>query len=204
MFYLVTAHVQHHCAGLAVMIDSRQSKVTTDNDDTLKRGISFSRMSDLESITEWRCPICREQPNHPVCCPCGHVACWSCLSQWIARQSVCPTCRLPVNETALIVIHGHGPPADLTVRPPWTDLLWEESLKTLLFWSLKALFINLGRMSSVVRGASAACFFLIVLWAIWSAIGRSDRYIKHSIQRDQHGIEASHKQERRFKIRVAD
>ena len=36
------------------------------------------------------CRLCRSVLRGPVCTPCGHVFCFGCLRNWLARNGLCP------------------------------------------------------------------------------------------------------------------
>ena len=52
----------------------------------------------LDDLAEkYECCICSEIYHNPVLiAPCQHVTCAGCLSDWIKREEVCPTCREPI------------------------------------------------------------------------------------------------------------
>ncbi|XP_072256671.1 E3 ubiquitin-protein ligase RNF213 [Pyxicephalus adspersus] len=51
------------------------------------------------------CPICRGDPNEPVCLECDHVFCQSCLKQWLdTGNKTCPYCTQPVSENFKMVV----------------------------------------------------------------------------------------------------
>ena len=45
---------------------------------------------------ELKCALCMLPFQSPVSGECGHTFCADCLNPWLARQSTCPTCRLPI------------------------------------------------------------------------------------------------------------
>ncbi|CAF1147181.1 unnamed protein product [Adineta steineri] len=50
---------------------------------------------DEDSIDcELKCSLCIQPFQVPVSATCGHTFCHVCTSQWVARQSTCPTCRI--------------------------------------------------------------------------------------------------------------
>ncbi|CAF1147216.1 unnamed protein product [Adineta steineri] len=50
---------------------------------------------DEDSIDcELKCSLCMQPFQVLVSATCGHTFCHVCISQWVARQSTCPTCRM--------------------------------------------------------------------------------------------------------------
>jgi hypothetical protein len=68
----------------------------------------------------WNCAICLGALNEPVVTLCGHVFCWSCLSEWLRRSNRCPTCGGIIDRSGLISVTGQGPAADLKAPPRGT------------------------------------------------------------------------------------
>jgi peroxin-10 len=46
-----------------------------------------------EGGRDLNCVICLEQVAGPSMTPCGHVACWLCLTRYVKEKEECPTCR---------------------------------------------------------------------------------------------------------------
>lgn len=52
---------------------------------------------DEDSIDEeFKCLICDNPFEKPVCTPCDHTFCQLCIEQWLDRNRSCPTCRHPL------------------------------------------------------------------------------------------------------------
>ena len=50
-----------------------------------------------ELAEKFECCICNEIFHSPVLIsPCQHVTCGGCLSDWVKKEKVCPTCREPI------------------------------------------------------------------------------------------------------------
>ncbi|XP_053562489.1 E3 ubiquitin-protein ligase RNF213 [Bombina bombina] len=51
------------------------------------------------------CPVCQEDPQEPVCLPCNHVVCQSCIKQWLQTgRKTCPVCNTELPENFNIVV----------------------------------------------------------------------------------------------------
>ncbi len=49
-----------------------------------------------------RCPSCLEECHHPTASLCGHIFCWSCISDWTSEKAECPVCRTAVKPHQII------------------------------------------------------------------------------------------------------
>ncbi|XP_023213512.1 RING finger protein 151-like [Centruroides sculpturatus] len=58
---------------------------------------NFDPLPDEELI----CSICRCVFYDPVECPCRHVYCRTCISNWLRRQKTCPVCRKRASTSKL-------------------------------------------------------------------------------------------------------
>ncbi|KAF2857405.1 hypothetical protein K470DRAFT_260839 [Piedraia hortae CBS 480.64] len=45
-----------------------------------------------------KCTLCLEALKDPAATTCGHVFCWTCITDWLRQQPLCPLCR----QTALV------------------------------------------------------------------------------------------------------
>ncbi|KAG0603119.1 hypothetical protein M758_10G068100 [Ceratodon purpureus] len=54
---------------------------------------------DGDSKKAWVCMICLEELKNPMCTPCGHLFCWSCIYAWLKDEpKPCPMCKSIVLE----------------------------------------------------------------------------------------------------------
>ena len=57
------------------------------------------RLSDTETMSwiqgrqQRKCTLCLEELKEPSVTTCGHVFCWSCITDWIREKPECPLCR---------------------------------------------------------------------------------------------------------------
>ncbi|KAK3684462.1 peroxisome biogenesis factor 10 [Vermiconidia calcicola] len=50
-------------------------------------------MQWIPSKQQRKCTLCLEPMKDPSVTTCGHVFCWSCVTDWLREQPMCPLCR---------------------------------------------------------------------------------------------------------------
>jgi len=74
---------------------------------TLADGGKTLEALDAERVRGPLCVCCQQPPLRPkVSVLCGHLACSSCWSQWLANKFDCPVCRRKVRPNNVIRILG--------------------------------------------------------------------------------------------------
>ncbi|GAB1310107.1 peroxisome bioproteinsis factor 10 [Madurella fahalii] len=56
-------------------------------------GLHPGVMGWIKGAQQRKCTLCLEELKDPAATSCGHVFCWSCISDWVREKPECPLCR---------------------------------------------------------------------------------------------------------------
>ena len=56
---------------------------------------------------KWCCQICNNPLRSPVVTQCGHIFCFSCISNHLKHHDNCPICNSKNTEDTLTPVYGH-------------------------------------------------------------------------------------------------
>lgn len=60
----------------------------------------------IESSQQRKCTLCLEPMRDPSATTCGHVFCWTCISDWVREKPECPLCRQGVLGQHILPLRG--------------------------------------------------------------------------------------------------
>mmetsp|Transcript_28022 Transcript_28022/g.27703 ORF Transcript_28022/g.27703 Transcript_28022/m.27703 type:complete len:156 (-) Transcript_28022:23-490(-) len=61
------------------------------------------------SASGFECHICMETAKEAVVTQCGHLYCWTCISQWLnqnRQEKTCPVCKSGIDPDKMVPIYG--------------------------------------------------------------------------------------------------
>jgi len=61
-----------------------------------------------EEISSFKCSLCLGERRNTAATSCGHLFCWSCITEWINSKPECPLCRTPVQMQALTAVYRYS------------------------------------------------------------------------------------------------
>lgn len=79
------------------------------SEDTTGGGLRITLESSKERQSRFKCPLCLEKCVSQSATTCGHIFCWSCISDWTSEKSECPVCRTTIHPQQLICLQYFSP-----------------------------------------------------------------------------------------------
>ncbi|KAA8582604.1 hypothetical protein FQN60_003825 [Etheostoma spectabile] len=103
----LTPLVLEHTKGLCQILEKNSDLKTQQSFEAVISLLKTCKDGAVERIFRFgltQCPVCMGDPQDPLCLPCEHIYCVTCIKQWLVPgQMYCPLCMQQVNDDFPIV-----------------------------------------------------------------------------------------------------
>eukprot|EP01113_Clastostelium_recurvatum_P045490 TRINITY_DN7821_c0_g1_i1.p1 TRINITY_DN7821_c0_g1~~TRINITY_DN7821_c0_g1_i1.p1 ORF type:complete len:243 (-),score=33.02 TRINITY_DN7821_c0_g1_i1:46-774(-) len=92
---------------LVDLTDTTESFVSTEAPSSSPMSNVHASGVEAPSEESGKCMLCLEGRKDTTATACGHLFCWTCITEWCSTKPECPLCRQPLTMQGLIPVYHY-------------------------------------------------------------------------------------------------